>query len=81
MCVCVCEDLRFLSLLLMSFPHTHTHTHTHTHSQQNTMKLVAMNLIASGKLMEGVELLCLIGNGLDACRYLQTYGRYDLASR
>eukprot|EP00051_Salpingoeca_urceolata_P002385 m.49699 g.49699 ORF g.49699 m.49699 type:complete len:1133 (-) comp12095_c0_seq1:65-3463(-) len=48
---------------------------------QNTIKLVAMNLIASGKLMEGVELLCLIGNGLDACRYLQTYGQWGLAAR
>ena len=36
---------------------------------QNTVKLVAMNLIASGRLFEGVELLFMIDNGLDACRY------------
>lgn len=49
--------------------------------EQNSIKLVAMNLIASGRLMEGVELLCTIGNGLDACRYLQTHGKWKLAAR
>ena len=39
---------------------------------QNTIKLVAMNLIAAGKLDEGVELLCLVGCHLDACYYLQS---------
>ena len=43
------------------------------------MKLVATNLIASGRLAEGVQLLCLIDKGLDACRYLQTYGAWDQA--
>lgn len=47
----------------------------------NTIKLVAMNLIAAGRLMEGVELLVLIGNGIDACRYMQTYGKWDEAAR
>eukprot|EP00054_Salpingoeca_dolichothecata_P029077 m.225827 g.225827 ORF g.225827 m.225827 type:complete len:1145 (-) comp26390_c0_seq9:52-3486(-) len=47
---------------------------------QNTIKLVAMNLIASGQLDQGVELLCLINNGLDACRYLQTYGHWEKAA-
>jgi len=39
--------------------------------QTNTIKLVATNLIAEGKLWEGVELLCLIQKVFDACQYLQ----------
>lgn len=49
-------------------------------ASQSTIKLVATNLIASGKLKEGVQLLCLIDKGLDACRYLQTYGEWDSAA-
>ncbi len=48
---------------------------------RNTIKLVATNLIANGKLHEGIELLVLTNNGLDACRYLQTYGEWDKAAR
>ncbi|KAH9489673.1 WD repeat-containing protein 11, partial [Bulinus truncatus] len=48
-------------------------------ASQSTIKLVATNLIASGRLNEGVQLLCLINKGLDACRYLQTYGAWDHA--
>ena len=29
---------------------------------------------------EGVQLLCMIDKGLDACRYLQTYGKWDEAA-
>ncbi|XP_050396083.2 WD repeat-containing protein 11 [Patella vulgata] len=46
-------------------------------ASQSTIKLVATNLIANGKLSEGVQLLCLIDKSLDACRYLQTYGDWD----
>lgn len=49
-------------------------------ASQSTIKLVATNLIASGKLAEGVELLCLVDKGTDACRYLQTYGNWELAT-
>lgn len=48
-------------------------------ASQSTIKLVATNLIANGKLSEGIQLLCLIDKGLDACRYLQTYGDWDQA--
>ncbi|KAL3863810.1 hypothetical protein ACJMK2_005541 [Sinanodonta woodiana] len=48
-------------------------------ASQSTIKLVATNLIANGRLMEGVQLLCMIDKGLDACRYLQTYGSWDKA--
>ncbi|KAL4232352.1 WD repeat-containing protein 11 [Mactra antiquata] len=48
-------------------------------ASQSTIKLVATNLIANGKLMEGVQLLCLIDKGIDACRYLQTYGVWEPA--
>jgi hypothetical protein len=34
-----------------------------TEAYQNSMKLVATNLIANGQLMQGVELLSLIGKG------------------
>eukprot|EP00039_Didymoeca_costata_P006462 m.90445 g.90445 ORF g.90445 m.90445 type:complete len:1140 (-) comp13267_c1_seq1:899-4318(-) len=49
-------------------------------SCQNTIKLVAMNLIAAGKLDEGVELLCLVGCHLDACYYLQSEGQWERAA-
>ncbi|KAH7978845.1 hypothetical protein HPB49_006973 [Dermacentor silvarum] len=41
---------------------------------QSVVKLVATNLIANGRTWDGVQLLCLIGKGLDACRYLQAAG-------
>ncbi|TSN48459.1 WD repeat-containing protein 11 [Bagarius yarrelli] len=47
---------------------------------QSTIKLVATNMIASGKLAEGVQLLCLIDKAADACRYLQTYGEWNRAA-
>lgn len=47
---------------------------------QNTIKLVAMNLIAAGKLDSGVELLCLVGCHLDACYYLQSEGQWQRAA-
>ena len=31
-------------------------------------------------IAEGVELLCLVDKGVEACRYLQTYGQWDLAT-
>ncbi len=49
-------------------------------ASQSTIKLVATNLIANGKLSEGIQLLCLIDKGLDACRYLQTYGQWHQAA-
>ncbi|XP_077868471.1 WD repeat-containing protein 11 [Saccoglossus kowalevskii] len=48
-------------------------------ASQSTIKLVATSLIANGKLSEGVQLLSLIEKGLDACRYLQTYGEWQQA--
>lgn len=30
--------------------------------------------------LEGVQLLCLIDKGLDACRYLQAYGYWETAA-
>jgi WD repeat-containing protein 11 len=50
-------------------------------ASQSTIKLVATNLIACGRLSEGVQLLCLIDKGADACRYLQTYGQWREAAR
>lgn len=49
-------------------------------ASQSTIKLVATNLIANGRLSEGVQLLCLIDKGLDACRYLQTYDQWHQAA-
>jgi hypothetical protein len=40
-----------------------------------------MKLLGNGQLTAGVELLCLIGCGLDACRYLQAAGEWDAAAR
>uniref|UniRef100_A0A146LNG3 WD repeat-containing protein 11 n=1 Tax=Lygus hesperus TaxID=30085 RepID=A0A146LNG3_LYGHE len=50
-----------------------------TGAAQSTVKLVATNLIANGKVWEGVQLLCLIGKGLDGCRYLMSYGMWESA--
>lgn len=50
-----------------------------TGAAQSTIKLVATNLIANGNIWEGVQLLCLIGKGLDACRYLLSYNLWDSA--
>ncbi|KAI1300015.1 WD repeat-containing protein 11 [Halotydeus destructor] len=46
-------------------------------SAQPVVKLVATSLIASGAVDEGVQLLYLIGKVQDACRYLQSNGRWD----
>ncbi|KAJ3610301.1 hypothetical protein NHX12_022394 [Muraenolepis orangiensis] len=55
-------------------------TITSSGPSQSTIKLVATNMIANGKLAEGVQLLCLIDKAADACRYLQTYGEWNRAS-
>eukprot|EP01135_Chromosphaera_perkinsii_P011336 Nk52_evm16s2377 gene=Nk52_evmTU16s2377 len=46
----------------------------------HTLTLVASNMIAFGRLEEGVQLLCLIGKGCEACRYLQTYEQWVRAA-
>ncbi|XP_077970782.1 WD repeat-containing protein 11-like [Styela clava] len=48
-------------------------------SSQSSVKLVSTNLIANGRLQEGVELLCMINKSLDACRYLASHGQWELA--
>ncbi|XP_073934293.1 WD repeat-containing protein 11 isoform X2 [Castor canadensis] len=55
-------------------------TVTSSGPSQSTIKLVATNMIANGKLAEGVQLLCLIDKAADACRYLQTYGEWNQAA-
>ncbi|KAM7074056.1 WD repeat-containing protein 11 isoform 1-T1 [Molossus nigricans] len=55
-------------------------TVTSSGPSQSTIKLVATNMIANGKLAEGVQLLCLIDKAADACRYLQTYGEWGRAA-
>ena len=40
---------------------------------------MATSMIASGKVSEGCQLLCLINKALDACRYMQTYGQWHQA--
>ena len=46
---------------------------------KSSIKLISTNLIANGKLNEGVQLLCLIGLVQDACRYLQDGNKWDKA--
>ncbi|GIY84420.1 WD repeat-containing protein 11 [Caerostris darwini] len=48
-------------------------------TSQSIIKLVSTNLIASGRISEGVQLLCLIEKASDGCRYLQGAGRWDEA--
>ena len=42
--------------------------------------LLSLRFTLSLLSTEGVQLLCLIDKGLDACRYLQTYGEWDRAA-
>ena len=37
-------------------------------------------MIANGNIDEGVQLLCLVGKSIDACKYLQSYDRYTDAA-
>ena len=46
---------------------------------KSSIKLIATNLIANGKLNDGIQLLCLIGLVQDACRYLQDGSQWDKA--
>jgi len=45
----------------------------------STTKMVATNLIAEGRLWEGVQLLCLTGKVGDACTYLRSSGHWGPA--
>ncbi|CAF0779231.1 unnamed protein product [Brachionus calyciflorus] len=47
---------------------------------KTSIKLVATNLIANGKIYDGVELLCMIGLVFDACRYLQDNNEWEKAA-
>lgn len=44
---------------------------------KNTFKRVAAGLIASGNIHDGVQLLILAGRSLDACRYLQSFDKWE----
>ncbi|XP_050421580.1 WD repeat-containing protein 11-like [Adelges cooleyi] len=48
-------------------------------SNQSTIKLVAANLISDNKIDEGIQLLCMIGKGSQACRYLISYNQWEQA--
>lgn len=41
---------------------------------------VARNMVASGWLEDGVQLLCLVGRGAEACRHLQDHSRWTDAA-
>ncbi|CAH8543253.1 unnamed protein product [Dicrocoelium dendriticum] len=43
----------------------------------STVKLVATNLLSNGHLDEGIELLCFIGLYSDACRYLESFDKWE----
>jgi hypothetical protein len=47
----------------------------------STMLVCATNLIATDRLDEGVQMLVLIGRGLDACQHLQNRGLWQQAAR
>jgi hypothetical protein len=47
------------------------------HSQ---VSQVAHTMVASGRLEDGVQLLCLVGRGADACRHLQDHSRWTDAA-
>ncbi|VVC35482.1 Hypothetical protein CINCED_3A000598 [Cinara cedri] len=84
------EKTRALDLLLatgVNDPHYYTDAlkacliatvDTNT-TNQSTIKLVAANLIAENKINEGIQLLCMIGKGSQACRYLISYNQWEQA--
>jgi len=45
-----------------------------------TTKMVAGQLIAQGRLQEGVQLLCLIGKAADACKFMISEGKWPEAA-
>ncbi|VDO04110.1 unnamed protein product [Rodentolepis nana] len=45
----------------------------------SSVKLLAANLISNGHLFDGVEMLCMLGMHLEACRYLETYNEWGTA--
>ena len=46
-------------------------------SKNTIIKLAATNLIANGKVEEGVQLLCTIDLCAEACRYLQDHNQWE----
>ena len=50
---------------------------TNETSKNTVTKLVATNLIANGKVEEGVQLLCTIDLCAEACRYLQDHNQWE----
>nr|CDS35341.2 transmembrane protein 180 [Hymenolepis microstoma] len=45
----------------------------------SSVKLLAANLISNNHLHDGVEMLCMLGMHLEACRYLETYNEWGTA--
>ncbi|VDL18885.1 unnamed protein product [Hymenolepis diminuta] len=45
----------------------------------SSVKLLAANLISNNHLFEGVEMLCILGMHIEACRYLETYNEWGTA--
>ncbi|EDQ90061.1 uncharacterized protein MONBRDRAFT_31975 [Monosiga brevicollis MX1] len=80
---------RAIHLLLQNWNSAHEHDYvdilracfiasiTQPDSYRTTVKMAAMNLIASNRLDEGIELLVLTGFCKEACSYLQSYGRWE----
>lgn len=54
-------------------------TTQHTGTSMSTIKLAATHLIVAGQISDGVDLLCLIGKHLDACKYLISSGKWQEA--
>ncbi|MFH4977930.1 hypothetical protein AB6A40_004639 [Gnathostoma spinigerum] len=70
------EDCRMSALRACLFA-----SDVHSEGAQSVIKLVATNLIANNCLMDGVQLLFLIGHASDACRYLQAHGQWAKSFR
>ncbi|KAM3185291.1 hypothetical protein ACTXT7_006688 [Hymenolepis weldensis] len=45
----------------------------------SSVKLLAVNLISNNHLYEGVEMLCILGMHIEACRYLEAYNEWGTA--
>eukprot|EP01134_Creolimax_fragrantissima_P002372 CFRG2372T1 len=54
--------------------------HLEGKERESVITLTAVNVMSSGHITEGVEMLCLIGKYATACNYLQTYGLWEKAA-
>ncbi|KNC79913.1 hypothetical protein SARC_07704, partial [Sphaeroforma arctica JP610] len=54
--------------------------HLEKDERESVITLTAVNMMSSGHVTDGVQMLCIIGKYATACNYLQTYGMWEKAA-